>query len=185
MDIDLICNTNMNKIIKEILLAKGFIINKDSKIVLVEKGMEKSINNSIYITFNPNDLNSLMDFLEEIKKSDDKSNLNFITLKGEENFEMMPLEKIQFFEADNNDVYCIVDGEKKIYRVKDKLYELEEKLDKNIFIRISKSNIVNILNISQVIPWFASKLLLKFKGTTRNLEVTRSYSKIFKDHLGM
>lgn len=185
MDVAVLCSQNMQKIIEEILKSRGFVINPDSAIVFAEKGMEDKVEIKTFISFDPNDLNSFMIFLDEfnIDGSDDMQNM--IAVKSDEKFELFPYERVQYFEADNNDVFCIIENDKTYYKVKDKLYQLEKKLDSRIFIRVSKSNIVNIMNINEIVPWFGSKLLLKFKGTNKTVEVTRSYLKRFKAHLGI
>ncbi|MGM0508447.1 MAG: LytTR family DNA-binding domain-containing protein [Fusobacteriota bacterium] len=184
MDISLICKKGMKKGIEQILISKGFSIEEKAEIALVEKGMEDELDRNTFICFDSKDLNSLMSFLDILDNQNDELK-DFIAAKKDEKFELFPLDKIQFFEADNNYVYCVIEGDKKPYRVKEKLYELEEKLDSKKFRRVSKSNIVNVINIKQIVPWFSSKLLLKFKGSKRNIEVTRSYAKKFKDYLGM
>lgn len=188
MRFSLICSENIKNIIREIIISKGGKIENEGDFYLVEKGMEKNINKTIYTVFNPNNLDSLILFLDELNISNENKIKNlseFITLKNKDKFELVSIEKVQFFESDNNDVYCILEKEKNLYKVKEKLYELEEKLDSNIFIRVSKSNIVNIMNVSEIVPWFSSKMLLKFKGSDRNIEVTRSYLKDFKKQLGI
>ena len=72
----------------------------------------------------------------------------------------------------------------KKYRIKDKLYQLEEELAAEGFIRINKSEIVNILHIREIVPWFNGRLLLKLDNK-REVEVSRSYAGNFKDFLGL
>lgn len=184
MKIALKCQENIRKIIEELLLHNGFQIEENSNIVFIEKTCLKEENQDLYLVFDKNNLSPFLDFIKKIKNTE-KSKEDFIALKGEENFELFPYDKIQYFEADNNDVYCIIENDKKIYKVREKLYELENKLDSKIFMRVSKSNIVNILNVKEIIPWFGSKFLLKFKGSSKKVEVTRTYIKEFKKHIGI
>ncbi len=184
MKISLKCSEDIRKVLEEVIVYNGFELDENAEIVFIEKSFRENKNISTYITFDKNDLSSFLNFLK-ILREPNKNREKFITVKGEENFEVFPYEKIQYFEADNNDVYCIVANDKKIYKVKEKLYELEENLDKKIFLRISKSNIVNILNVKEIIPWFGSKLLLKFKESSKTVEVTRTYVKDFKQNLGI
>lgn len=182
MKISLKCGEDIKKLLEEVLIYNGFDIDENSEITLVEKTCIEKANLSTYIVFDKGDLDSFLNFIKVLKELPKEK---FITLKSEDKFELFPYEKIQYFEADNNDVFCIVENDKKIYRVKEKLYELENNLDQKSFIRVSKSNIINILNVKEIIPWFGSKLLLKFKGSNKTVEVTRSYAKDFKQNLGI
>lgn len=185
MEVALICSSHMKKVVEEILKSKKLKINNDSNIIFVEKGLENEIEISTFITFDSEDLNSFMIFLDDFKLENNDDIQNMIAVKSNEKFELFPYDKIQYFEADNNDIFCIIENDKTYYKVKDKLYQLEKKLNTKFFIRVSKSSIVNIMSISEILPWFGSKLLLKFKGTNKTVEVTRSYLKRFKSHLGI
>lgn len=186
MDATLICSDNIRPLIEDIFKENNIKLSPFSNLIFVERNMINKITENTYILFDYRDLNSLIRLLEALTaEKSSRSNNNFITGKGTNNFELFPYEVIQFFEADNNNIYCVVENDSHPYKVKEKLYELEESLDKTIFIRVSKSNIVNIMNISQIIPWFGSKFLLKFKGSNRSIEVTRSYLREFKKHLGL
>ena len=182
MKISLKCGEDIKKILEEVLVYNGFDPVENAEITLVEKNYIEKINLPTYIVFDKEDLDSFLNFIKMLKNLPKD---NFITLKSEDKFELFPYEKIQYFEADNNDVFCIVENDKKIYKVKEKLYELENNLDEKFFIRVSKSNIINILSVKEIIPWFGSKLLLKFKGSNKTVEVTRSYAKDFKKNLGI
>jgi DNA-binding LytR/AlgR family response regulator len=94
-----------------------------------------------------------------------------------------------YFEARGNNVFCIAAGvDHKLtneYRIKDKLYELEARLPQNRFLRVSKSYIVNIDNVNEIIPWFGRRLILRFVDGKREIEVSRNYVKNLKEYLGM
>jgi DNA-binding LytR/AlgR family response regulator len=68
--------------------------------------------------------------------------------------------------------------------VKEKLYELEEKLGDKGFIRVSKCFIVNVVKIDRIISWFNSKLILKIMNIDEEVYVTRKYLSDFKKFLG-
>ena len=117
------------------------------------------------------------------KYNDENESKKNIVGKIDEKYEIIPFEKILFFEGDGNSVVCRTAENR--YKIKEKLYELDEKLDKKMFVRISKSYIVNILKVGEIIPWFSGRLLLKFPVMKEGIEVSRSYVKEFKEFLGL
>ncbi len=89
---------------------------------------------------------------------------------------------VMYFEAVNKITYSeAINGQ---YVVKEKLYELEEKLNIHSFLRVSKSHIVNIDFIDKIIPWIGSKYILEMKNSAQ-IDVTRSYYQSFKKRLGI
>lgn len=66
------------------------------------------------------------------------------------------------------------------------LNELETKLDKQTFLRIHRSSIVNLNFIEDIHGWFSGKVLIRLKDTKKTeLAVARERVKILKDFLGM
>ena len=97
--------------------------------------------------------------------------------------EILAYGRICFFEARGNITFCVTpEGE---YRVKEKLYELEAILPEDRFIRVSRSYIANIQNVSQIVPWFGRRLVLRFNHTKAEVEVSKNYASSFKDFLGI
>lgn len=103
--------------------------------------------------------------------------------KANDTLEILSYARICFFEARGNVTYCVTpDGE---YRVKEKLYELESMLPEDRFIRVNRSYIANIQNVSQIVPWFGRRLVLRFNHTKAEVEVSKNYASSFKDFLGI
>ena len=180
LEIALFCSPSSLDTLKGQIENKGFVINNTSNIAIVEKGLDLPPN-VISIVFELGNLNQLIDFLDilPVKKEVFK---NVIVGKKGNKYEIVSFENIMYFEAEGNDVYCCTPNERLI--IKNKLYELEDSLFERGFIRISKSIIVNILVIKEVIPWFDSKFILKLQDKTQ-LEVSKKYSKLFKDFIGL
>lgn len=66
------------------------------------------------------------------------------------------------------------------------LSELEEKLDKQTFLRVHRGSTVNLNFIKEVHGWFSGKVLIKLKDTKNSeIAVARDRVKILKDFLGM
>ncbi len=108
---------------------------------------------------------------------------SIIGRKANDTLEILSYGRICFFEARGNVTFCVTpDGE---YRVKEKLYELETLLPEDRFIRVSRSYIANIQNVSQIVPWFGRRLVLRFNHTKAEVEVSKNYASSFKDFLGI
>ena len=76
-----------------------------------------------------------------------------------------------------------IDSNTECYRVKYKLYELEEILPKN-FCRISKSTILNVNHIYSISKNITGVSLVEFQETYKKVYVSRYYYKILKNILG-
>jgi DNA-binding LytR/AlgR family response regulator len=75
---------------------------------------------------------------------------------------IVPDSRITCFEA--KDKYTFLHTEDRDYIIPFSLKELETRLDPDIFLRVHKSCIVNIENISSIHKWFGGRMLVKVKG---------------------
>ena len=114
-------------------------------------------------------------FREMISKQKD-----IIFYKDEKEF-YLSLDDVLFFETEGNRVSAHTHTE--CYRVKYKLYELEEILPKN-FCRISKSTILNVNHIYSISKNITGVSLVEFQETYKKVYVSRYYYKILKNILG-
>lgn len=181
MEMDLICSENIRRILEEILTNRKIKINKDSKVCVIEKGFDLE-SGKIGICFDMESINVLIDYLDEMSVSKEEFK-NVITGKcDDDELKVLTYDNIYYFEAMGNDVFCRTLDKK--YKVKEKLYELEENLVNKGFIRISKCFIVNIVKVDRIISWFNSKLILKIIDIDDEIYVTRKYLNEFKKFLG-
>ena len=81
---------------------------------------------------------------------------------------------ILFLEADGN--YISVHTAKSIYRVRQKLYELEELLPRD-FLRVSKSTIVNTELIASIKKNITGASEISFRNSTKKTYASRNYIK--------
>ena len=186
MKVKLICSNTYQLLLKEFLENRNFQLSEQADIFLVENGKEVP-KDGISIVFNPQKIDQLISFLEEnffkqTKKEEENSMQNHLIGQLDENYEIINYKDIILFEAQNSIIYALTKDKK--YRVKEKLYQLEEELAGEGFVRINKSEIVNILQIKEIVPWFNGRLLLKL-NIKREVEVSRSYAGDFKDFLGL
>jgi len=95
---------------------------------------------------------------------------------------IIEFSNVEFIEAFGKEVYVSFNHLK--YKVNEKLYYFENMLSQKGFIRVNKSQIVNIRHIKEITPWFGQKYVLEMKSGSA-LEVNRSYYLAFKRYLGM
>lgn len=86
------------------------------------------------------------------------------------------IRDIDLIQAYGNEVYTMIKGVRVDFQFK--LYQILEKLEPYGFIRISKSEIVNIASIEAVASGFNGKLILTLKNR-QEAEVNRSFKKEF------
>lgn len=125
------------------------------------------------------EINSTIQKIQEVvKQSSQKVNLTFY----KENMEYyLSLKTILFFETSGSGINAHTTGE--IYKVKNKLYELEEILPDN-FARVSKSTIVNINHIHSIDKNITSSSLVQFNKSYKQVYVSRNYYKELRQKLG-
>ncbi|HWR06694.1 LytTR family DNA-binding domain-containing protein [Sporomusa sp.] len=180
MQINLICSNQLRKLLTETIESRGLSITPNARLSFVEKGFDLP-EQGLAVIFDYQSLDDLSDFLGLLnKKPENIKNIIIGRRQDSETFEIISYEDIMYFEAEGNYVHCITNKDN--FRVKNKLYELESTLCEQGFIRISKSLLVNIMNITEIIPWFGSRLLLKLKNKNE-VEVSRNYVREFKEFL--
>lgn len=151
-----------------------------SPYVLVENGFS-GVDNSINIHFDPSDLAAARVLLEMAGYYKTQV-IRHLIGRHHGDAHIVPLSEIVYIEGINNDTY--LHTKDMSYELKDKLYQLDEKLLRYKFVRISKSYIVSVYHIEKIKTTFQGKLLLILTGNTQ-LEVTRHYVSTFKQVLGM
>lgn len=92
----------------------------------------------------------------------------------------LPLDKILFFETEGNDINVHTADD--IYKMKSRLYELEEMLPGH-FMRVSKSTILNIRCIRGINRNLSSSSIVELWGTHKQVYVSRYYYKPLRDRL--
>ena len=188
MKLSLHCTANMEKVFRELLLARNIQLDQDSNLCLVEMGVAIP-SGKIAIIFELPNLGQLVELLDKLGRVADDNPNTLIGRSRDESFQIIAYPQVYYFEARGNNVFCIASGQSPHgtceYRIKEKLYELEARLPQNRFLRVGKSYIVNIENINEIIPWFGRRLILRFADGKSEIEVSRSYVKNFKEFLGM
>jgi two-component system, LytTR family, response regulator len=97
---------------------------------------------------------------------------NRLIIKSMGKIYFVPLSDIHWVEA--FDYYVKIHLTDKFYLVRTSLKSLEKKLPNHLFLRVHKSQIVNIQSIIELEPYFNGEYLLKLRGDQK-LKVSRSY----------
>lgn len=158
-----------------------------SEVLIIEQDLQnvQSVTAALIITFNPARLDLLRDLLsagkEEPPEQHGPGQPGFIIGSRHNTRQILQTDDILFFRADGNYVYAVTSSAE--FEVKHRLYELEQRFRCGRFVRTGKSFIVNIMKVTEIIPWFGSRLLLRIDGTGQRLEVSRTYVKSFREFL--
>ena len=97
---------------------------------------------------------------------------------------LLPQSQVVRCYAQDKRVYATVDGGA-VYLLRERLYELEEQLDRGKFVRISNGEIINLDKVKEVFPWGNNSFSLKMKGYEENiLPIGRDKTKILRQKLG-
>jgi DNA-binding LytR/AlgR family response regulator len=95
-----------------------------------------------------------------------------------QNVRLITVEEIAYFQADNKYTRVVTaDGEALIRKP---LKELAEELDPNQFWQVHRSTMVNVGAVAGVSRDFRGRMLLKLKDRNETLQVSDSYSHLFR-----
>ena len=92
------------------------------------------------------------------------------------------LSKVLYFESVDRNVYAYTGSE--VYRVRKTMYDIEDMVVNDHFVRISKSVIVNIRAVREISPDSGRRLKLKLSSGEWVI-VSRNYVEDFKHGIGM
>ena len=182
MEIRLICTQAHRADIHAILNLGGVKVREEAELVFVEKGMEDTEDCDAIIRFTVASLPGLIESLKNFARPDEP--VKMLVGKRNDSFCPVGVEDIVFAYAVDNDVF-IHDRSQNEYLIRPKLYQLEAMLLPDYFIRINKSEIVNIRYIQRIDPMFKGRLIIYMEGEKRPLDISRSYTKGFKERLGI
>lgn len=152
-------------------------VNNDAKYTYVISDSIKNFEEGkINIIFNEENMGEVESLVKKMVLSEGI----YIDCENSRGIKKVNIKDIEYIESFDNDVYAIVGKDR--YKINEKLYSLEEKLNEYDFIRISKSVLVNITKIDYIKPMFNCKLKLVLVNNDI-IEVNRTYLKSFKERL--
>lgn len=100
-------------------------------------------------------------------------------LKGETEY-YLPISEILFFETGDGEIHAHTSSD--MYRIKYRLYELEEMLP-GFFMRVSKSTILNTKRIYAMNRSVTTSCVVHFQNTHKQVYVSRYYYKPLRNRL--
>lgn len=190
MKLHLSCSKDVHKELEKLILNEGYEIDSEGSIALVERNHQIP-DHKVCILFDACDVQQAFDLVKNRYREDVlcPSN-NLLAPQGQQRlvayhdnkYVLLNTKEVLYINVSKTEVTCITDS--KICYLKEPLYHYEEKLKHKDFIRINKSQLVNLLNVKEIIPWFNSRLVLVMKNDIR-LEVSKMYAKLLRNLLGI
>jgi len=163
----IICQEKHRKYVENVIKDYQYL-----DVVLVERGL--SFHGVAYI-FEVHQLDKVIEYLEEIVSSS-----CIIYAKKNNRYYKVDAHLVVYIEGFSKEAYIhTIDTQ---FEIKEKLYELEEKLRKYGFIRISKSIIINCRMIVSFEPLLNMKYRVYLKNNV-SVEISRTYLKKFREFL--
>ncbi|HCN74546.1 LytTR family DNA-binding domain-containing protein [Pseudolactococcus plantarum] len=107
--------------------------------------------------------------------------LEMILHKGDKKYRVLP-KHILYFESVDKKTFAYTTDD--VFEVREKLYQLEEKLSTHQFIRISKSMILNVKQIHVIYPTLSGRFEAELENQER-VKISRNYVPALKRILGM
>jgi DNA-binding LytR/AlgR family response regulator len=125
--------------------------------------------------------NEVTDIMNRLNGSGQKKDETVIGYK-EESMVILKANKIVSFATSGN--YVMANTDKDSFRVKEKLYYLEEKFEIHDFIRISKSALVSLHHIKSIDLHFSGSLIAKLDNGTDEI-ISRRFVPKVKEAIGI
>ena len=111
-----------------------------------------------------------------------KSYKQRFTVKMRNGIHILAVEDIAYFESDEGVVFAFGQNQQK-YPLNGTLNDIEELLDPNHFFRINRAEMVNISSIDKLETHFNDRLIIKAKGTSKELIISANRVPAFRKWL--
>lgn len=138
----------------------------------------KEVNVKIFSASYSKEVETIKEAIENLQKNPSEK---IVAFKKDE-IKIIDYKEISRFYSENNKLY--LDSKRERYLTKLRIYELEERLPRNKFIKISRSEIVNLDYVEKLDLSFTGTIALKMKDG-KITYVSRRNIKKFKEILGI
>lgn len=145
--------------------------------VILDK-IYKEVNVKIFSASYSKEVEIIKEAIENLQKNPSEK---IVAFKKDE-IKIIDYKEISRFYSENNKLY--LDSKNSKYLTKLRIYELEERLPRNKFIKISRSEIVNLDYVEKLDLSFTGTIALKMKDG-KITYVSRRNIKKFKEILGI
>ncbi|MNI19944.1 Transcriptional regulatory protein YpdB [compost metagenome] len=178
--VQLLCSNKIYEKLKQELTKHQIEIKQDSDWVLVERGYDIP-SEKLSIVFDA------IDYMDVIKLlvSGVRENIHYMnTLTGfnENKFAVIEPKDVLYLEAGSEGMMAYTKSNR--YRIKETLQYYENIWVVKGFVRINKSQLVNLLHVKEIIPWFNSRYVLRMDNNAE-LEVSKMFSKKLRNTLNI
>ncbi len=172
------CSNENYKEIKDLIDSNNLEYSSIYDVLFISKSCDEVVSEA-YISFSETNLIELKNYISKLKISFSMSDK--LNVKDETSTIPLCKSKITYIYAGNNISYVVADKE---YRINLSLHEIESRLLEDGFLRINKSEIINLKQIKNIKSWFSNRYLVRL-NTDQELVVTSSYHKSFKKSIGL
>ncbi|OUS76153.1 histidine kinase [Paenibacillus sp. MY03] len=178
--VQLVCSDKVYEKLSRELSRNQIEINPNSDWALVEKGYEIP-GDKLCIVFDGIDY---MDVIRLLVSGIRENELKTDTLAGisENKYAVMEPKDVRYLEAGSDGIVACTKTNR--YHIRETLQYYENVWAAKGFIRINKSQLVNLLHVKEIIPWFNSRYMLRMDNGAE-LEVSKMFSKKLRHTLNL
>ena len=166
------------KRLEKIVAGRDIHFVDDARIVLVEDGFHQP-SGKICVVFQADDYLEVMDLFSK-DPAEETVMPDAIAGFHSNKYMVIDFKDILYIESDGSDTRCITKTQSCI--LKKTLSYYEKCFYHRGILRINKSQLVNLMNVREIVPWFNSRYVLVLENQTE-LEVSRIYSKALRKTL--
>lgn len=176
--VHLLCSDRISEKLKQELSKHQIEIREDSNIVLVEKGYDLPVE-KLCVVFDAIDYMDVVRLMSSGIREEVPFK-NTLTGLSENKFAVMEPRDVLYLEAGPDGIMAYTVSNR--YIIKETLQYYENLWGVQGFLRINKSQLVNLLHVKEIIPWFNSRYVLRMDNMTE-LEVSKMFSKKLRNTL--
>lgn len=178
--VELVCSNRIYEKLERELAKYGIEISAEGGWALVERGYELP-REKLCIVFDG------IDYMDVVKLAvsgvrQATSATDTLTGLSDNKFAVLEPKEVFYLEAGEGGILAYTGSRR--YSIKETLQYYELSWAAKGFIRINKSQLVNLLHVKEIIPWFNSRYVLRMNNGAE-LEVSKMYSKKLRTTLNM
>lgn len=178
--VQLLCSTKVYEKLKQELSKFQIVISDDSSLALVEKGYDLP-SEKLCLVFEPIDYMDVVKLLVSGVREDIRD-INAFTGLSDNKFAVMEPKDVLYLESSSEGIIACTGANR--YHIKETLQYYEHAWAAKGFLRINKSQLVNLLHVKEIIPWFNSRYVIRLNNNAE-LEVSKMFSKKLRSTLNL